>query len=416
MSVSVRKSPESEQIDLLCSLIKFGPVYGAEGQRRCVKLLERALVDGGWDEVFTQTYTSDELRDDPNYVPVDSFGVEYADDAQLPKQNVFGIIRGSHPGPTLILNGHYDVEPVTNYGIWKFDWNSGEIRDGKIWGRGSADMLSGLTSVLHVASSLLKGRKDWGGTIIFSAVPDEEIGGNGTLAALRELQSRGLLDDSQSISCLIPEPTSGVIADESLGFLHMILRADGRARHLAGADRSDNGIYKLIDVIQDFDKVMTSISEESATTADRLNYNFGIINGGIDAATPIGQADAEAVIFYPVTMDSDNLKSMLRKYISGIADVNVDFSDFKFAGHKSTPGRLGSVIAETSSSSEIRPGIFSSPCDARLFSAFGIEQVIVYGPGSLEQAHAADEYVDISTIDKYNNHLSVALRKFFAVK
>jgi succinyl-diaminopimelate desuccinylase len=76
-------------------------------------------------------------------------------------------------GPTIHLNGHYDVVPVGNN--WTTDPFGGELRDGWIYGRGAADMKSGLAAQVIAVEALR--RVGFKGTIVQSAVPDEETVG-----------------------------------------------------------------------------------------------------------------------------------------------------------------------------------------------------------------------------------------------
>lgn len=411
-------NPESlsSQLDFLSSLVKAGGLYSSpSGQQECVDKISEALKSFEWDEVRIQQYTAGELKRDPNYVPVTDFGDEYVDDEYRSKNNVIGVLRGTKPGNTVILNGHYDVEIITHPYRWERPWNSGEISDNKLWGRGSSDMLGGLSSQLYVASRLAQNRDDWSGQIIFNAVADEEVGGNGTLASLHALQSEGFLDAPESTACLIAEPSSEVIGLESLGFLHMILRAEGLARHMAGTVLRENVLYDMIDTISDFGQIIEAVAEDSNVDSSKFWHTFGLINGGIDAATPMPEVTAESTVFYPADISLAELRKSIINHLNEVhPGIESSFSDFYFDGHKSEEGALTQSLIKTLTEPVIKTGIFPSPCDARLFGAFGLSEVIVYGPGSLKQAHAANEYIDIDDIKTYNAHLESALRTYLS--
>lgn len=411
------RNPDSidAQVDFISTLIQTGPVYASpEGQRECAESIAESLEDFDWDEVLVQEYSADELSNDPNYVPVEKFGGQYSNDRSRTKQNVIGILRSSNPGNTLILNGHYDVEAISHEKRWTLPWNGGQVSDGKVWGRGSSDMLSGLASQMYVASRLAQDRDSWSGQIIFNAVADEEIGGNGTLASLHALDEMGCLELPDKTACLIAEPSDRIVGTESLGFLHMILRARGIARHMAGTALRGNVLYEMIDTITDFENILKDVAHDLSVEERKICHTFGLIQGGIDAATPMPEIEAESVVFYPPQTTAQQITQAIRAR-TGIVhpDIDTDFSDFYFGGHASSDNSgLVRLLVDTAHNQTVDKGLFPSPCDARLFTAFGISDVVVYGPGSLAQAHTANEFINISDIENYNLHLETAMRLY----
>ncbi len=393
-------------------MIKLGPVYGSKNQFLAAKKIKNTLEEFGWDKVWITDYKAKELSDHPLYVPVKSFGEVFRNDDELLKYNVTALLDSGKPGPTLILNSHYDVEPINDDANWSIAWNSGEISDGRIWGRGASDMLGGLSSQLIVASNFAMLKNEWCGKIIFNAVTDEEIGGNGSLASLIELDRTGLLRDPHNIYCLIAEPSNKIYSNDTLGFMHICLSIKGRGRHVSGSIRNDNAINIAMDLIQDFPQILQDSVSKLGIKVNQLIYNFGIIEGGYDAATPVGLLKLEGSIFYPALVTAKELQNAISSNISKLnPNIGVSFGQFNFEGHSSQNNKLYTAIDETSPSRNIKPGIFDSPCDARLFVGFGIKNTVVYGPGSLEQAHTYDEYIQIAEIDEYNKHIEAAIRQ-----
>ncbi|MFI5270968.1 MAG: M20 family metallopeptidase [Candidatus Saccharimonadales bacterium] len=404
------------QTDFLSQLVQISPLYeDFSAQRNAALAIADRLEIFGWDEVALQRFSAWDLRDDPQYIDVSSFGGEYDADLDRPKNNVVGILRSGKPGKTVILNGHFDVEPVTDKERWTVDGNSGRVVDGNLWGRGSTDMLGGLSSQLYVASRLAADRNNWAGQIIFTAVTDEEIGGNGTLAVLKKLSEEGHLDTDEEISCLIAEPSEGVIALESLGFMLMNLRTRGNVGHLAGAEKSDSAIYPMLEAVDDLETILRTSAQNIFPDSDGLPFNIGSLNGGFDAATTMSSLVAESVVFYSVDIGANALRESISAEISKRAGgLEVEFPDLSFDGHRSSYGDLARALVTSRPNPLIETGIFPSPCDARLFGPFGIDNVVIYGPGSIKQAHAVDEHISIGDIDQYNTHLEAALRQYLA--
>jgi acetylornithine deacetylase len=413
MGLPTAEKFEAIQLPLMQELIRHHPTYGSVSQHACAQLIHNALADNGWSSSIIDKYTAFELAGEPDYVPVGEFGADYEGDADRTKSNVYGVVDSGTEGPTIILNGHYDVDVVSDPHSWGAlgGWKSGLVADGNIFGRGATDMLGGLTSLIAVGSYFAEIKDEWKGRIVLCAVTDEEIGGNGTVQSFRALERLGYLASTDIVG-LIAEPTSGIIADESLGFMHMKLVANRKSQHMGTAQRTNNSLYDMIDVITNFDEIAgAAVDSMAGRTDSSLIHNFGIINGGQDAAIPIGEVHSEATIFYPANIAKSGLEkaidAQLRQRFGSV--IAAEFSDFGFRGHKSPDSQFGSILQATSTSESVTRGSFKSPCDARIFSTYGVPDVTIFGPGMLEDAHSIDERIELGLLQNYNQHLVRAI-------
>ena len=115
----------------------------------------------------------EELKKHPGYRPV-ARGYEG-------RPNIVATYKGTGGGRSLLLNGHTDVIPVGNGEGWSDDPWSASIKDGRIYGRGSADMKSGVASHI-LAVAVPQGRRHQAqGRRLINVVIDEEVSGHGTL-------------------------------------------------------------------------------------------------------------------------------------------------------------------------------------------------------------------------------------------
>ena len=140
------KTLEKEWVDFMSSIIATRPLSGEE--KGCADIFMNALEEMGVEH----------FRDEAG--------------------NVIGIIRGEGTGPNVLFNGHMDVVPAGNMDAWgDLDPFKAEVRDGKLYGRGTSDMLSGLVSQLFAFREIKK-MVDAGaklpGDLIFSGVVFEE--------------------------------------------------------------------------------------------------------------------------------------------------------------------------------------------------------------------------------------------------
>ncbi len=177
-----------QALKLLQELVRIPSLEGEE--LPCMDVLERQLLDMGLD-VDRWIPDDDELAAHPAFVPT---GFSYAE-----RPNVVGIYRGAGGGRSLKFNGHTDVVPIGPPELWQYGPFSGEFVDGKVYGRGSADMKGGVVSNVLCVLALQSAAIKLQGDVIVECVVDEESGGNGTLASVM----RGYSADA----CIFTEPT-----------------------------------------------------------------------------------------------------------------------------------------------------------------------------------------------------------------
>lgn len=188
---------------------------------------ERAAIDlvASWlepvaDQVDLWTTPMGDLESDPAYP-----GREVdRDDVPV----VAARITGDRPGSTIVLTGHVDTVPVGDADRWTRD-PRGEIDGDILYGRGAADMKVGLVSAVEAFTALADEGRGFPGEVRFVAVPGEEDGGTGTLAAIR----RGWTGDL----VIITEPTSGQEGPQIVvahgGALTFTIDVEGRSAHAA---------------------------------------------------------------------------------------------------------------------------------------------------------------------------------------
>jgi len=109
---------------------------------------------------------------------LDAEGLTYRTEApQAAMPNLISSFAGPSPGRHLVLNGHLDVFPVGDRSVWKRDPLSGDIVDGRVYGRGTVDMKCGTTALLFVHAYLHRLRDELPGRVTLTVVSDEETGG-----------------------------------------------------------------------------------------------------------------------------------------------------------------------------------------------------------------------------------------------
>src|SRR5215471_5716417 len=157
----------SEMIDWLRAFVRIPTVNPpGENYKDCAHFVSDKLTEFGYDVSFV------EVSDRPEC------------SLKHPRINVVGRLPGSHFHPTLHFNGHIDVVPPG--AGWTLDPFAGEVRDGRIYGRGVTDQKAGIAASLFAVEAIQRAGVQLVGSIEQSATVDEESGGLAGVAYLAE--------------------------------------------------------------------------------------------------------------------------------------------------------------------------------------------------------------------------------------
>jgi acetylornithine deacetylase len=308
---------------------------------------------------------------------------------------------GRVPGAArLVINGHIDVVPP-GAAAWSDPPFEPVVRDGLVYGRGTADMKGGVVAALHALASL----RDAGGPpgeVVLHVVAGEEDGGVGAFAALRR--------DADFAGCVIAEPTDAAVVCATAGALTFRVRVTGRAAH--GSRRLDG--VSAIDRYMTVHRALAGLEHRlnaqvthQLMAAVELPYplSVGTVSAGDWASTVPDELICEGRLGVPVgsTVDSVRIEfeRAVREASAGGAPAEVSWSGGQFAPAETEPSEriVRTVRQEATAVTGAAVPITGVPygTDMRLYTAHGIPTVL-YGPGSIEQAHTVDEYVPIDDL------------------
>ena len=349
----------------------------------------------------------------------------FAVEAYEPERGRINLVARIGSGePTLILNGHMDVVPAGDRERWDFPPYCGELREGKILGRGATDMKGGLASLLAAFVAVSQVAGDLPGTLVLTLVPDEETGG--------EYGSRWLVETGKvrGEACLIGEPTSmaGSFVGEK-GICWLRLSARGVPAHGSLPMLGENAIEKLaaaFSVLHTIEREEVEVPEgvreiiehskalyrrmlaergladeakleAVAGALDHSTVNIGVIRGGskvnivpescsadVDIRVPAGTTPAEV---------RDRVVELLRE--RGLTDIECELV-LESSPNYTLPGeRIYALLSRNAKDIlgiDLRPLFVTGATDGRFFRLSGIP-AINYGPGELALAHAYNEFV-----------------------
>ncbi len=398
MLANAVENRRTELVDLTVDLIRFPTINPpGEAYRPCAEFLGARLKQSGFDIAYIRGEGA----------PGDS--------DKYPRTNVIGRREGRVPGPVVHFNSHIDVV-VAGEG-WSVDPFSGVIRDGKIYGRGASDMKGGLAASVIAVEAFLQIYPDYPGAIEISGTVDEESGGFGGVAYLA---GQGLFSKPRVDHVIIPEPLNkDRICLGHRGAWWAEIKTKGSQAHGSMPFLGDCAIRHMGAVIEAFETELFPALDKKQMSmpvvpegARRSTLNLNAVHGG--------EADDFSGLPAPNVPDScrltidrrflleeqlDEVKSEVTSIlerlkrdrpsfdydIRDIMEIIPTMTDRDAPVVQAVAGGIRSVFGRDPEY-VISPGSYDQKHIARLGH---LHDCIAYGPGILDLAHQADEWIGI---------------------
>jgi acetylornithine deacetylase len=324
--------------------------------------------------------------------------------ADRSKANLFATI-GPSDRPGIVLSGHTDVVPVDGqpWSVPPFELSE---KDGRLYGRGTADMKGYIACVLAAVPSLLAEPLRMPVHIALSY--DEEVGCLGVRSLIGELEQR----PHKPLLCIIGEPTELKPVLGHKGKLAMRCDVHGAACHSAYSPQGVNAIEYAAELIGELGRIGLSLREpqlhDSRFDPPFSTVQTGMISGG--KALNIVPADC-SFDFEVRTLPSHDPYTVAHKLqhhaehkmLPRMREINAG-SSISFSELSTYPGlatdansQAAQMIAQFCGSDEFTTVAFGT--EGGLFDAIGIPTVVC-GPGSMDQGHKPDEYVAVEQLEK----------------
>ncbi len=319
---------------------------------------------------------------------------------------VVGRLPGSGDGPTLLLDGHVDVVPTGDPDAWARDPWSGDVADGRLHGRGTADMKAGLLAAHWAVQAVRAAGVRLRGDVLVAPVQGEEDGGLGTFALLE----RGWTADA----CVIPEPTELDVIPANAGALTFRLRIRGLATHAARRAEGVSAIDKLVPVLAALADLERRRHEDVDPLATRWELahplSLGTVRAGDWASSVPDLLVAEGRLGVAIGEPVDAARASLEHAVAAACADDAWLRDHpvevEWWGGQFASGRIpdGSDLVERMRRAHAVAGgahqeVYGAPygSDLRLLTARGIPTV-QYGPGDVRLAHGPHESVPVDEV------------------
>jgi acetylornithine deacetylase len=297
---------------------------------------------------------------------------------------------GDGNGPTLVFNGHIDTVPVGDG--WTTDPFGGELRDGRVYGRGACDMLAGVAAMSSATAALKRSGIPLNGRVLVHAVIDEEVDAKGSQHAAREVDANWVI---------VTEPSNGHVEAFGKGQLNVEITFKGKAAHSSTPQIGRNAIHDAAAFIALVEREHERIAGDVYPGVGPATFNTGIIKGGnsgsIVAAECVITLDRRVLPIETLEEAQSHVQRLLdqitteRPGLEATMRPTLLFPPLPPTEDTSLALTVQAAVRALDAGSGELSGA-SGATDAAWYAARGIPTVI-YGPGSDATAHQPDEFV-----------------------
>jgi succinyl-diaminopimelate desuccinylase len=376
-------------------------------------------------------------------------------------ENLVAVLEGAPGKPRLLFNGHVDVVPPGSLDDWTVNPFGAEVKDERIYGRGSLDMKGGVAAMTTALCVLRDLKVPLAGTAVLNVVGDEERQGElGTGWCIKHIWKKIRAD-----ACIVGEPTGGGVLGHTVGIgekgpVWLNVTTRGRKAHGSIPLMGENAINRMMALLSELvrrgpptvpppikrealiGQIAQAMGVEPSVLAPlmqgggtpnllyaavealtRTTLNVGTISGGVAANVVPDRCDAQLdfrILPGQSPQDMVDAVTALAKELGPSDTVQVEVRN-AFQGTQ-VPNfekdRLVTTLLETSKQllGSTICFMFPAATDGRLLRAAGIPSTVAYGPGNTATAHAADECIAIEDLVKATKVFAVTAMRFLGLR
>tara|TARA_B100001540_G_scaffold144330_1_gene128060 strand:- start:523 stop:1713 length:1191 start_codon:yes stop_codon:yes gene_type:complete len=327
-------------------------------------------------------------------------------DDEKKRVNLFATLKSKNTSSKkpIIFSGHTDVVPVSKN--WSTDPFIATVKNDKLFGRGACDMKGFIACTLAYAPIFAKARLDR--DIHFSYTFDEETACQGAPILIKELKKRGI----NSGICIVGEPTNMKIVDAHKGCYEYTTYFEGLAGHGSKPEKGVNAVEFATRYINKLMELRETLKLNAPKNCifdpPYTTLQIGGISGGIARNVIADKCRVDWELRPVIKKDGEFVNNKMEEFANKVL-----LPEMKkvFPGSKIQKEVIGEIIGfdrqQNSDACEFISNltgdnskeVVSFGTEAGLFQEIGISTVVC-GPGSIEQAHKVDEFIELEQIKK----------------
>lgn len=342
-----------------------------------------------------------------------AIGFDITDLSSNGVSNFLAMKTGAKPSHFFAFSGHTDVVPAGKENEWSSPPFEASVRDGKLFGRGSADMKSALAAMVIATENVLKKHPNHNNTIGFLITSDEEGSGkDGTIKIVEHL----LKNNIKLNYCLIGEASSNATLGDAIkvgrrGSLHGELTVHGKQGHIAYPHLADNPIHRSFQALDYLTKIQWDQATELFSPTSFQIYNINADTGHANNIIP-GSLTARFNFRYSPESTAESLKKQTEKTFE---DHHLQYT-IKW-NHSSKPfyskaGLLTQTCIETIEKQcniKTSPNTTGGTSDGRFIASTNAE-IVELGLCS-DSIHQVNEHTSLNDLEKLTDLYEMILKK-----
>jgi acetylornithine deacetylase/succinyl-diaminopimelate desuccinylase-like protein len=329
------------------------------------------------------------------------------------RDNMLARLEATIPGgPVLLWDAHQDTVPAEGMTIEPF---TPMVRDGRLYGRGSCDVKGGLAAMV-AALERLAGEPTRHATVVLAATVGEEFGFVGATALTRLWNGGALASDAAALELVGGRPTLAIVAEPTgldlvvahKGSLKWRIRVYGRACHGAFPEQGHNALYAAARVALAIEALAGELQARHPDhPCGPPTISLGTLHGGtgVNLVPDLAVLEVERRIL-PEESAAAARDEIIERIAAACPGERVEhdepFNDaYGLADESADPAVAPWVEALAAAAGRFQAGRRSAArygTNAGVYAAAGVPGV-VFGPGSIAQAHTADEWIDLAQVE-----------------
>lgn len=312
--------------------------------------------------------------------------------------NVIAKLPGKDSSRRIVLEAHMDTVSTQGMTIDPF---LPTVSHGRMYGRGACDTKAGLAGMMHAIAEMKRSNTVPECDVWLAAVVDEEFSFRGVLRFCEEAR------EAKVEAAIVAEPTDLRVVTASKGVLRWRMIAHGKSAHSSKTHLGTNAIYHLAKVVSAIEEDHLRLQASSHPLLGAASCNVGKISGGVQVNFVPDQCvieiDRRLLPHEDVAAVWSHYEALIQKVGQGLPAFNVVMEQPMIVDAAWTVDHNQAVVRVAQKVAE-KLALKTEPCGVPFgsdASKFGRAHVpcIIFGPGSIDQAHAAVEYVELDQVD-----------------